>query len=169
MASAEYQGCPPRVVRGSAAQASIASSVNQIVRLPRCRKLASYAGQFVTLCACLGMRWRRAWFSLKGKAGIRGQRGSTPLRHPAPSRQKTDPCTTLAGDGSRPSCSSAIARSRPWLLRWPRWTAGRLHPEGGVFKGLCGHAFSASAVDKRLDEGLAAFARRRLEEPFAYL
>ena len=37
---------------------------------------------------------------------------------------------------------------------------------------LCGHAFSASAisaVNKRLDEGLAAFARRRLEEPFAYL
>ena len=41
IASAEYQGCPPRVVRGSAAQASIASSVNQTVRLPRCRKLAS--------------------------------------------------------------------------------------------------------------------------------
>ena len=55
MASAEYQGCPPRVVRGSAAQASIASSVNQTVRLPRWRKLASYAGQFVTLCVCLGM------------------------------------------------------------------------------------------------------------------
>src|SRR3954462_5050521 len=37
---------------------------------------------------------------------------------------------------------------------------------------LCGHSFSASAisaVNKRLDEGLAAFARRRLEEPFAYL
>ena len=55
MASAEYQGCPPRVVRGSAAQASIASSVNQTVKLPRCRKLASYVGQFVTLCTCLEM------------------------------------------------------------------------------------------------------------------
>src|SRR5689334_3050058 len=35
-----------------------------------------------------------------------------------------------------------------------------------------GHAFPASAisaVNKRLDEGLAAFARRRLEESFAYL
>ena len=35
----------------------------------------------------------------------------------------------------------------------------------------CGHAFSASAIssiDERLDEGLAAFARRRLEEPFAH-
>ena len=55
MASAEYQGCPPRVMRGSAAQASIAPSLNQIVKLPRCRKLASYAGQFVTLCVCRGM------------------------------------------------------------------------------------------------------------------
>jgi transposase-like protein len=37
---------------------------------------------------------------------------------------------------------------------------------------LCGHAFSASAIsaiNRRLDESLAAFARRRLEEPFAYL
>jgi len=37
---------------------------------------------------------------------------------------------------------------------------------------LCGHAFSASAIsdiNARLDESLAAFARRRLEEPFAYL
>jgi transposase-like protein len=41
-----------------------------------------------------------------------------------------------------------------------------------VTEELCGHAFSASsisAVNKRLDEGLAAFARRRLEEPFPYL
>ena len=41
-----------------------------------------------------------------------------------------------------------------------------------VTEELCGHAFSASAIsaiNKRLDEGLAAFARRRLEEPFAYL
>lgn len=37
---------------------------------------------------------------------------------------------------------------------------------------LCGHSFSAStisAMNKRLDERLTAFARRRLEEPFAYL
>ena len=37
---------------------------------------------------------------------------------------------------------------------------------------LCGHAYSASAisaVNQRLDQSLAAFARRRLEEPFAYL
>jgi putative transposase len=37
---------------------------------------------------------------------------------------------------------------------------------------LCGHAFSASAIsaiDKRLDESLSAFATRPLAEPFPYL
>jgi putative transposase len=37
---------------------------------------------------------------------------------------------------------------------------------------LCGHAFSASAIsaiNKPLDDSLEAFARRPLEEPFAYL
>src|ERR1700748_3263917 len=37
---------------------------------------------------------------------------------------------------------------------------------------LCGHSFSASAIsaiNKRLDESLAAFAGRPLEEPFPYL
>jgi putative transposase len=37
---------------------------------------------------------------------------------------------------------------------------------------LCGHAFSASsisAINKRLDESLKAFAERRLGEPFPYL
>ena len=39
-------------------------------------------------------------------------------------------------------------------------------------EGLCGHAFSASAVSgvvKRLDEQLSQFAQRRLEEAFAYV
>ena len=34
---------------------------------------------------------------------------------------------------------------------------------------LCGHAFSASAINKRLDESLDAFAKRPLAEPFPYL
>jgi putative transposase len=41
-----------------------------------------------------------------------------------------------------------------------------------VTEELCGHAFSASAIstiNQRLDQNLAAFAQRRLEEPFAYL
>src|SRR3954468_23162767 len=72
IASAEYQGCPPRVVRGSPAHASTASAVNQTVKLPRWRKLASYSRQFVILCRCRGICWRRSWFSLKGTAGIQG-------------------------------------------------------------------------------------------------
>jgi hypothetical protein len=35
IARGEYQGCPPRVVRGSTRQAAIASFVNQTVKLPR--------------------------------------------------------------------------------------------------------------------------------------
>jgi len=35
MATGEYRDCPPRVVRGSAAHAAIASSVNHTVKLPR--------------------------------------------------------------------------------------------------------------------------------------
>jgi hypothetical protein len=41
-----------------------------------------------------------------------------------------------------------------------------------VTEELCGHAFSAAAVSaivKRLDDGLAQFARRRLAEAFPYL
>ncbi len=37
---------------------------------------------------------------------------------------------------------------------------------------LCGHSFSASAIsaiNKRMDEALSRFARRRLEEPFPYV
>ena len=41
IARGEYQGCLPRVARGSAAHASIASSLNHTVRLPRWRSPAS--------------------------------------------------------------------------------------------------------------------------------
>ena len=55
IARGEYQGCPPRVVRGSARQAATASSVNHTVKLPCWRKAASYAAGLVTLRFCLGM------------------------------------------------------------------------------------------------------------------
>jgi len=41
-----------------------------------------------------------------------------------------------------------------------------------IAEGLCGHAFSASsvsAINKRLDESLAVFATRPLQEPFPCL
>src|SRR6478609_9246182 len=66
MASSEYQGCPPGVVRGSASQAATASSVNHTVRLPRWRKAASYSAQFVTRRRCLGIWWRRSALALNG-------------------------------------------------------------------------------------------------------
>src|SRR4051795_12645566 len=64
IASGEYPAWPTRVVRGSSRQAAIASSLNQIVKLPRWRRLASYAAQFVTLRFCFGMWWRRAVLAL---------------------------------------------------------------------------------------------------------
>src|SRR3954462_6781266 len=78
IARSEYSGCPPRLVRRSASHASTASSENQTVKLPRRRRLSSYSRQFVTLRFCSGMWWRRAWFSLKGKAGIPGQTEGCP-------------------------------------------------------------------------------------------
>src|SRR3954464_1140880 len=63
-------GCPPRVVRGSALQAAIASGVNQTVRLPRARRPASYAAQLMTRCCCFGMWRRQAALALNGTAGI---------------------------------------------------------------------------------------------------
>ena len=64
IARGENQRCPPGILRGAACQASIASVVNLTVKLPRWRRLASYARQFMTLCFCLGTRWQRCWFSL---------------------------------------------------------------------------------------------------------
>ncbi|WP_408735503.1 hypothetical protein [Belnapia rosea] len=49
IASAEYQGCPPLVVRGSACHAATASFENHMARLPRWRSAASWSAQFVTL------------------------------------------------------------------------------------------------------------------------
>src|SRR5271165_3671348 len=91
IANGEYQGCPPRVVRGAACQAAIASSVNQTVKLPRWRKLASYAAQFVTLRFCLGIWWRRAALALNGMAGSGSEQGMPPIPT-EPTPPIPDPC-----------------------------------------------------------------------------
>jgi hypothetical protein len=57
------------VIRGAARQVAIAASVNQIVKLPRPRKLASYAAQFVTRWRCFGIWRRRSARFLNGKGG----------------------------------------------------------------------------------------------------
>ena len=93
-----YRGCPPGVVRDAARQPSMASSVNHTVRLPRWRKLASYARQLMSLCFCLGMWWWRCWFSLKGKGGYSGIReGTTVLRHASSGGCWTGPCNDATG------------------------------------------------------------------------
>src|SRR3954453_5579665 len=63
-------GCPPRLVRGAAAQAATASGVNHTVRLPRARRPASYSAQLVTRCRCFGMWWRQAVLALNGTARV---------------------------------------------------------------------------------------------------
>ena len=41
------------------------------------------------------MWWRRSWFSLKGKAGIRGQRRAALLPRSGSGRYPWDPCTNV--------------------------------------------------------------------------
>ena len=125
---------PPRVVRGSARQAAIASSVNQIVKLPRWRRAASYSDQFVTRCCCFGMWWRRSALTLNGMAyiGSQGRRqrpamwdciaaaealrlatltsAKDPLRKEA-GPPPTDPCNKVAADRVSPGFRRAFA---PW-------------------------------------------------------
>jgi hypothetical protein len=68
-------GLPPRVVR----HAAIATSVNQTVKLPRWRKLASYAAQVVTLRFCFGMWWRREALALNGMRDSGSEQGMPPI------------------------------------------------------------------------------------------
>jgi hypothetical protein len=49
IASGKYQACPPRVVRATALNDGQSRHLNQIVRLARWRKLASFTAQLVTL------------------------------------------------------------------------------------------------------------------------
>jgi hypothetical protein len=100
----ECQGCPPGVVRGSSCQPLMDSSVNQTVRLPRWRKLASYTRQlrssapseFMSLCFCLGMWLLRCWFSLNGKMAIPGQVRAKPLGSAGSRRQSAGACDKFA-------------------------------------------------------------------------
>src|SRR3954465_12927408 len=70
IARSEWGGCPPRLVRGAAAQAATASGVNQTVRLPRGRRAASDSAQLVPRCRCFGMWRRQAVLALNGTAGV---------------------------------------------------------------------------------------------------
>ena len=80
-------------------------------------------------------------------------------------------CRRIATAGSRPSGSNATsARNKPWWRRWPRCMCRGSRRKGeGDHEELCGHSFSASAIsaiNKRLDESLDAFANRPSPSPF---
>src|SRR3954462_6777725 len=67
------------------------------------------------------MWWRPAWFSLKGKVGIRGQRRGAVLPHPALSTNRpADPCTTAPCRGARGLSPSGARLTRPLVWRPPR-------------------------------------------------
>ena len=138
----------PRVMRGAAVHTAIAASVNQIVRLPRWRRAASYAAQFVTLCCCFGMWWRQVALALNGTAGIQAsgkrppsyiakfptsmgrpvQQGAveTDIHRLAGDRWQTrqNPCTFVHG-GRELRCLRMIRLQRPnyapnqWLVMLP--------------------------------------------------
>lgn len=95
IASGEYQAWPPRVVRGSAFQPAIASSLNQTVRLARCRKLASYAAQLVTFRFCFGMWCRRAALALNGMVSLGSEQGLPPIPI-GPTSPTADLCNSAA-------------------------------------------------------------------------
>ena len=107
------------------------------------------------------------------RLGYRSGYFRAPSSSPA-SASSSCACRRIATAGSRPSCSNATsARNKPWWRRWRRCMCRGLDPKGeGDHRGavrpfLLG--LGLSAVNKRLDESLDAFANRPLAEPFPYL
>src|SRR4051812_43360637 len=94
------------------------------------------------------MWWRPAWFSLKGKVGIRSQRRGAVLPHPALSTNRpADPCTTATvsgqigevwrgahqeGVGDRPLQVTVRALDGAVLVGDAGVVAGRRHPVMGA-------------------------------------
>ncbi len=88
IAKGEYQGCPPAIVRGCARHPSIASSVNQTVKLPRWRKDASCTAEFVSLCFCSGIWWRAVLVQSERQGGYpESDQGGSLLRQAGCGRQ----------------------------------------------------------------------------------
>ncbi|MDQ2763592.1 MAG: hypothetical protein M3Y22_08955, partial [Pseudomonadota bacterium] len=101
--------------------------MNQTVSLPRWRKLASYARQFVTLNRCLGMWWRQDDFALNGTGHPEGMMERSPT--PACScRQPPDRCDNAPSypEPLTPPITGSM-QQRPTainLVRVAEWFAG---------------------------------------------
>src|SRR3954470_460579 len=81
------------------------------------------------------MWWRPAWFSLKGKGSIRGQRRGAVLPPPALSTNRpADPCTTAWSAPPKPTCqvSQIHERGNPLTAysaqSRPHGLGGHMHP-----------------------------------------
>jgi hypothetical protein len=109
-------GCP---ARGS--PSVIASSVNHTVKLPRCRKLASYAAQFITLRFCFWMWLRHAALALNGMMGSQIKTGvavpSQPTPRPQPLIRATTPHRPHKGLNNRAENSHQPTRRRERIMK----------------------------------------------------
>jgi hypothetical protein len=83
------------VVRPSARHPAIASSLNHTVKLPRWRRLASYAAQFVIRRACLGMGWRLTALALNGTVGRAEDKGTPSYSRVSQTGRVPGPCNNV--------------------------------------------------------------------------
>ena len=169
-------GLPARVVRGAARHPSIAASENHTVRLPRWHRLASYSRQFITFRFCLGMRWRRSWFSLNGKMDTRGSDEQGRSSYVGPTRSATgrihatEPAALDEAEDQRfgrgkqaadpPSgplrsaARNAISVCQPWS------TTQAVGPSGSVAQGAGGGSAQPASRPSPEDRTVATALRR---------
>src|SRR3984885_760024 len=96
----DRKGRVMRLAAGRGSQLSphawIASSVKEMVRLPRCLNEASYSDQFVIRYRALGIRWRLSAWYLKGKGRFRRGEWACPCVSPSARRQPgPGPCNNV--------------------------------------------------------------------------
>lgn len=130
---AEWQGCPPRLVRDSAAHARTASSETHDVGLPRRRRLSPYSRRFVTSRSRSGVRRRPSRFGSNGTASIREAKD----RPAIPARPRARPAGSPRRNAVRRHTRPAVARrSAPWdgtaKERWHRRRQSRRRAARGA-------------------------------------
>ena len=142
---------------------------NHVLFIPKCRRKTSYLELRRHLGCSASSRYKRNQRS-RGRASHARSRAYAAVGITARTSSRT-PSDLLA----TPPKNAVSQVSEQALVA----TLAEMYVQGvstrkvkGIAEGLCGHAFSASAIsaiNKRLDESLAAFATRLLAEPFPYL